>query len=104
MPPHLKIVERRTADEPVGPALAQAQRVARLLVSEIRLNREEDVHLGRASGDLGERLGADIARARDEYLSRVADVVPGREALFEEELIRTLANGRADLLRRPTGS
>lgn len=104
MPPHLKVVERRRLDESMSDALAQAQRVARLLVSEIRLNREDEIREGREAGDLSERLGADIARARGEYLGRVSAAVPGREALFEEEVVRTLAGGNADLLRRPTGS
>jgi hypothetical protein len=104
MPPHLRVVQRPALDAPVGDAIAQAQRVARLLVSEIRLNREEDIRLGREAGDLGERLDEDIERARQQYQSRVAEGVPGRDALFEDELIRTLANGNAELLRRQTGS
>ena len=76
--------------------------MARLLVSEIRLNREADVMQGREHGDLGTRLGDDIARARRTYFQRVAEGLPGREALFDEELVRTLANGDAALLR--TGS
>jgi len=104
MPPHLRIVERPTLDTSVGDAIEQAQRVARLLVSEIRLNREDDIREGRKAGDLGERLDHDVARARQQYLARVPEAVPGREALFEDEVIRTLAGGDARLLRRPTGS
>jgi hypothetical protein len=104
MPPHLTLVERPTLDQPVSHALAQAQRVARLLVSEIRLSREADIRLGREAGDLAERLATDIGRARAEYLSRVSEALPGRDALFDDEVVRTLASGDADLLRRPTGS
>jgi hypothetical protein len=78
--------------------------VARLLVSEIRLNREEDILRGREAGDLGTRLDVDIERARQQYMARVSDGVPGRMALFDDEVVRTLASGNADLLRRPTGS
>ena len=102
MPPHLRVVQRPTLDTPVGDAIEQARRVARLLVSEIRLNKEADVMEGRAQGDLGTRLGDDIDRARRQYLQRVADALPGRDALFDEEIIRTLANGDAELLK--TGS
>lgn len=102
MPPHLRVVQRQALDTPMGDAVDQARRVARLLVSEIRLNKEADVMEGRAQGDLGARLGDDIARARRQYLQRVADALPGRDALFDEEVVRTLANGDADLLR--TGS
>lgn len=102
MPPHLRVVQRQSLDIPVGDALEQARRVARLLVSEIRLNREADVVAGRAEGDLGVRLSGEIARARQQYLRRVPDAVPGRDTLFDEEVVRTLANGDAALLR--TGS
>lgn len=104
MPPHLTVVQRPSLETPVGDALDQARRVARLLVSEIRLNREADVQQGRVHGDLGDRLDTDIARARGLYLSRVSEGVPGRDALFDEEVVRTLANGDPALLRRPTGS
>ncbi len=103
MPPHLRVVERPALETSVGDAIAQAQRVARLLVSEIRLNREDDIREGREAGDLGARLGGDIERARQQYLARVSEAVPGRDALFEDEVIRTLASGDASLLR-PTGS
>ena len=102
MPPHLRIVQRPALETSLGDAVEQARRVARLLVSEIRLNREADVMQGREHGDLGTRLGDDIARARRTYFQRVAEGLPGREALFDEELVRTLANGDAALLR--TGS
>lgn len=102
MPPHLRVVQRPTLDTPMGDALDQARRVARLLVSEIRLNRETDVMEGRAHGDLGTRLADDITRARRQYQQRVPDAVPGRDALFDEEVLRTLANGDATLLK--TGS
>jgi hypothetical protein len=104
MPPHLTLVERPTLGQPVSHALVQAQRVARLLVSEIRLSRQEDIRLGREAGDLAARLDGDIGRARAEYLSRVSEALPGRDALFDDEVVRTLASGDADLLRRPTGS
>ena len=102
MPPHLRVVQRPVLDTPMGDALDQARRVARLLVSEIRLNREADVMEGRAQGDLGSRLAEDIDRARRQYQQRVPDAVPGRDTLFDEEVLRTLANGDAALLK--TGS
>lgn len=98
MPPHLRIVQRPTLETSMGDAIDQARRVARLLVSEIRLNREADVMQGRAHGDLGQRLGDEIERARRQYRQRVPEAVPGREALFDEEVLRTLANGDATLL------
>lgn len=102
MPPHLRVVQRPTLETSMGDAIEQARRVARLLVSEIRLNREADVIEGRAQGDLGTRLGDDIERARRQYTQRVPEALAGRETLFDEEVVRTLANGDATLLR--TGS
>jgi hypothetical protein len=102
MPPHLRVVQRPTLETSMGDAIEQARRVARLLVSEIRLNREADVMEGRAHGDLGTRLGDDIERARRQYTQRVPEALPGRETLFDEEIVRTLANGDATLLK--TGS
>lgn len=98
MPAHLRIVQRPALETSMGDALDQARRVARLLVSEIRLNREADVMQGRAQGDLGRRLSDDLERARRQYKQRVPEAVPGREALFDEEVLRTLANGDATLL------
>ena len=46
--------------------------------------------------------GDDIERARRQYVQRVPEALPGRETLFDEEVVRTLANGDATLLR--TGS
>ncbi len=102
MPPHLRVVQRPTLETSIGDAIEQARRVARLLVSEIRLNKEAEVMEGRAVGDLGTRLGEEIERARRQYMMRVAGALPGRDALFDEEVLRTLANGDAGLLR--TGS
>ena len=102
MPPHLRVIQRQPLETSMSDALDQARRVARLLVSEIRLNREADVMEGRAQGDLGARLADDIERARRQYRQRVPDGVPGQDALFEEEVVRTLANGDAALLK--TGS
>jgi hypothetical protein len=102
MPPHLRVVQRPTLETSMGDAIEQARRVARLLVSEIRLNRETDVMEGRAQGDLGTRLGDDIERARRQYAQRVPEALAGRETLFDEEVVRTLANGDATLLK--TGS
>ena len=58
-------------------AIERARRVARLLVAEIRLNRESDVMEGRAHGNLGTRLGEDIERARRQYVQRVPEAFPG---------------------------
>lgn len=68
-----------------------ARRYARLLVYEIQFYHEAEVTAGRASRDLGARLGGEIAQARVLYGQRVPATV--RTDYFRAELIRTLANG-----------
>jgi hypothetical protein len=75
-----------------------ARRYARLLISEIKLYHEALVEEGRRAGDLRQRLGAEIARARQMYEERVPSDVDGRADLFEQELVRTLAGGDPILL------
>ena len=77
-----------------------ARRYARLLVSEIKLYHEGQVDEGRRAGDLRARLADQIARARELYEQRVPSAVASRADLFEQELVRTLADGDAALLGR----
>jgi flagellar biosynthesis/type III secretory pathway protein FliH len=77
---------------------ASARRYARLLVSEIKLYHEAAVVAGRRDGDLGQRLSAEIARARALYEQRVPPPVRARVDYFHDELVRTLANGDASVL------
>jgi hypothetical protein len=86
---------------PAGEADADdvaARRYARLLVSEIRLYHEPEVIAGRRDGSLTSRLGGEIARARSLYERRVPPQVRQHAAYFEEELVRTLADGDSTLL------
>ncbi len=75
-----------------------ARRYARLLVSEIRLYNEDAVRAGREHRDLAHRLRAEIARARELFAERTPADLPLAEALFTEELVRTLADGDAGLM------
>jgi hypothetical protein len=75
-----------------------ARRYARLLVSEIRMYHEPLVDAGRRSRDLRLRLGGEIDRARRLYEERVPQAVRDRSDFFEQELIRTLADGDRSLL------
>jgi hypothetical protein len=79
-----------------------ARRYARLLVSEIKLYHEVDVVAGRREHDLGTRLGVEIARARVLYDQRVPATVRDHGDHFQDELVRTLANGDASLLGQMT--
>jgi hypothetical protein len=78
-----------------------ARRYARLLVSEIKLYNEAAVHIGRQKRDLLERLKPEIDRARKLYTQRISPAVDARAALFQQELVQTLADGDASLLGNP---
>jgi chromosome segregation ATPase len=78
-----------------------ARRYARLLVSEIKLYNESAVRMGRERKDLLLRLEPEIERARRLYAERVAPSVHGRDALFDQELSQTLADGDHSLLGGP---
>jgi len=79
-----------------------ARRYARLLVSEIKLYHEAAVIAGRRERDLATRLATEIARARVLYEQRVAASVREGTDYFQAELVRTLANGDANLLGQAT--
>jgi hypothetical protein len=76
----------------------EARRFARLLVSEIKLYNETKVDQGRRNNDLYERLKEDIDRSRQMYDERIGDDVRKASNYFYDELVRILADGRADAL------
>jgi len=77
-----------------------ARRYARLLVSEVKLYHEAAVTAGRRDRNLLERLRSEIERARRLYIERVPPAILARTDYFDQELVRTLANGDAALLGR----
>ena len=76
----------------------EARRFARLLVSEIKLYNETKVDQGRKNNDLYERLKEDIDRSRQMYDERISDDVRKVSNYFYDELVRILADGRAEAL------
>jgi len=70
-----------------------AQRFARLLVSEIKLYHAPLVDEGRRAHDLRQRLHDQIARARQLYEEKVSPAIRRHADYFEQELVRTLADG-----------
>jgi len=76
----------------------EARRLARLLVSEIKLYNEAEVAKGLRENDLYERLKDDIDRSRQMYDERVSDLVRRTSDYFYQELVRILADGRAEAL------
>lgn len=76
----------------------EARRLARLLVSEIKLYNEEIIEEGRREGDIYARLREDIDRSRQMYEERVDDRVRAGGDYFHQELVLRLAGGDPDIL------
>jgi hypothetical protein len=92
---------RSGREEDPGRAVEDARRLARLLVSEIKLYNEKKVEEGRANLDLYDRLKDDIERSRQVYNERTPDSVRLDTNFFQDELVRILADGRPEVLGRP---
>ena len=75
-----------------------ARKIARLLVSDIRLYNEAAIEEGKRHNDIYSRMRDDIDRARQTYNDRVPDSVRATTNYFHEELIRSLADGNPDAL------
>jgi hypothetical protein len=93
-------VPRGRAGQAEGPqrSLDDARRLARLLISEIKLYNEKKVDEGRAASDLYERLKDDIERSRQVYDERTPEHIRREHDFFKDELVRILADGRAESL------
>ncbi len=86
-------------EETGGEALhEEARRLARLLVTEIKLYNEEQVDQGRRSGDIYRRLQEDIDRSRQIYEDRIDANIRSDNDYFKDALIRILAGGDESLL------
>ena len=76
----------------------EARRLARLLVTEIKLYNEAEVAKGRRDNNLYERLRDEIDRAREMYDRRIGENVRKVSSYFYDELVNVLAEGRAEAL------
>ncbi len=74
----------------------EARRLARLLVSEIKLYNEEVIEEGRMAGNIYSRLKEDIDRSRQMYTERIDPRI--QEDYFHQELVQRLAGGDPKLL------
>lgn len=72
---------------------AEARRLARLLISEIKLYNEEQVLEGRKNHNVVERLKEDIDRSRELYEERVDERVRQETDYFYQEMVRVLGAG-----------
>jgi hypothetical protein len=76
----------------------EARRLARLLVTEIKLYNEEQVEAGRRNRNIYEVLREDIDRSRQIYEERIDDSVRTEADYFHDELVRILAAGESEIL------
>jgi hypothetical protein len=76
----------------------EARRLARLLVSEIKLYNEGAVEEGRKRHDIYSRLKDDIDRSRQMYEERTPSDVRAASDYFRDELVRLLADGDSGAL------
>jgi hypothetical protein len=98
-----------TAAEPTaaGPepgdqkAQADARRIARLLVSEIKLFHEHELKEGREHSDIYDRLQREIDLGRETYMHRVPRFIHAAHDYFHDELVRILCEN--DLSRMGRG-
>ncbi|HSQ66983.1 MAG TPA: hypothetical protein VLM85_27380, partial [Polyangiaceae bacterium] len=81
--------------EKSDPRHANARRLARLFVSEIKLYHEDAVRLGKANNDLYERLFEDIALSRQNFQQRVPGEVREKFDYLYDEIVRQLCDGDA---------
>jgi hypothetical protein len=79
-----------------------AQRYARLLVAEIRLYHEPLMNEARRERSVLRKLRPQIERAQQLYEERVSADIRSRTRYFEQELVRTLADGDPELLGQAT--
>jgi hypothetical protein len=76
----------------------KAQRFARLLMDEIKLYNQAKVNEGRKHRDLYDRLKEDIEKSRVTYQKRYGNTAAASADYFNQELIRSLADGDISLL------
>jgi hypothetical protein len=86
------------ATSPRGSMDDEARRYAQRLVGDIKLRHESAVMAGRQQRDLLQRLRPEIEQARRVYEDQVPPSVAARRLYFDQEVLRTLANGDPTLL------
>jgi hypothetical protein len=82
-------------------AQTDARRIARLLVSEIKLFHEQELMAGREHSDIYDRLHREIDLGREAYMHRVPRFILAGNDYFHEELVRILCEN--DLSRMGRG-
>ena len=88
----------RAAIEAEDPERKKARKLARLMVSEIKLYNEQLVADGLAAGDLYARLKEPIDQSLVVFQRRVPDAVRAEFDYMHDELVRQLGKGDASKL------
>ncbi len=70
-----------------------AQRLARLLVSEIKLYNEKKIVEGRKNSNLYDLLKDTIEQSRKHYKERMGEAAGSMPDYFHEEVVKTLCEG-----------
>lgn len=86
------------ADSSSDSGSEEAQRLARLLVTEIKLYNEEAVEEGRRNANIYARLQEDIDRSRQIFEDRIEESTRAQEDHFKQALVKILAGGDPALL------
>ncbi len=85
-----------TSDDPV---MKKAKRYVNALASDIKLYNEAKVKEGIEKGNLRELLKEDIEKSYAAFREKYPDKNKFPDSLFEEALVKFLANGNPDLLK-----
>ena len=72
----------------------RAQRLARVIFSDIALYAGDQLRIGIEKDDLFDRLGAEIRSARVFWEHRVDPALPDRERIFNHALVDVLVYGQ----------
>ena len=81
------------------PGVKKAKRVARVLVSDLKLYNEKACNEAKTKHNLYAALRDDLDRSYKHYQERVSGLLPNNETnYFKEELIRSLGDGDPDAL------
>jgi hypothetical protein len=74
----------------------RAERLARVLISDVVAEWGEQIRIGLEKDDLFDRIGPELERARVFYRARVADDLEQRERIFDFAIVDVLlARNRA---------
>jgi CheY-like chemotaxis protein len=86
------------------PRLAEAERLARIIVSDIVLYNEERFDQAARTGNMLEAMSAEIEEGRALFEARISEDVRAHRNFLVEELERVAARRRAGSTKRPAAS